>query len=230
MTKQSDKKTLEQEFIGLAEQVSELVKNESDRSAILIFAAYLEEILGLLVRTTCVSDKYGKKLIELNKPAGSFDSKIILTVSFGLISEDEERALRYVQKIRNRAAHFDRKGRGFNVLFDSDPTIDQVGEFVKLFNSTLDSREQAVVKDAFVRSCRLLATKLYIRVAKAPRMKTALSSKQESLAILERMKDTELGKYLATMRKEASEGNTEKLFEALEAFKDAMNMHNNGNA
>lgn len=87
-----------EEFLGLAKKVTELVEKESDRGAILILAAYLEEILGLLVRAICVSDKLGQKLTELNKPAGDFDSKIILCVSLGLISEDEGRALRFVQK------------------------------------------------------------------------------------------------------------------------------------
>lgn len=216
-------KSPEEEFIGLAKKMSELVKSESDRGAILILAAYLEEILGLLVRAICVSDKLGQRLTELNKPAGDFDSKIILCGSLGLISEDEEKALRFVQKIRNRAAHFDKKGRGFDVLFDSDPTIDQVSELVKLFQSKIDSREPEVVKSAFIKSCRILATKLYIRLAKTGRMPMAHSSKVEAANILERMKDTDFGTYLATMRQEASEGNTEKLFELLNAFQSVIN-------
>lgn len=218
MPDEMDEKSPEEEFLGLAEKVSELVKSESDRGAILILAAYLEEILGLLVRAICVSDKLGQRLTELNKPAGDFDSKIVLCVSLGLISEDEEKALRFVQKIRNRAAHFDKKGRGFDVLFDSDPTIDQVSEFVELFQSKIESREPEVVKEAFVKSCRILATKLYIRLAKIGRMPMALSSKEEAANILERMKDTDFGKYLAAMRQEASEGNADKLFELLYAF------------
>lgn len=207
-----------EEFPGLEKKVTELVEKESDRGAILILAAYLEEILALLVRAICVSDKLGQKLTELNKPAGDFDSKIILCVSLGLISEDEGRALRFVQKIRNRAAHFDKKGRGFDVLFDSDPTIDQVSEFAKLSRSSMESREPAIVKRAFVRTCRLLSTKLYIRLAKIERKPAALSSKEEADKIVERMKGTDFGEYLAIMRQNASEGKTEKLTELFNAF------------
>lgn len=223
-------KVPEEEFLGMAKKVSELVKSESDRGAILILAAYLEEILALLVRAICVSDRHGQKLTELNKPAGDFDSKIVFCVSLGLISEDEEKALRYVQKIRNRAAHFDKKGRGFDVLFNSDPTIDQVSELVKIYQSKIASRESDVVKAAFVKSCRLLATKLYIRLAKITRMPMALSSKDEAAKILERMQGTDFGEYLATMRKEASEGNTEKLLELIDAFQSAIQNKPEGQA
>lgn len=230
MQNNKKEKAPEEEFLGMAKKVSELVKSESDRGAILILAAYLEEILALLVRAICVSDKHGQKLTELNKPAGDFDSKIVFCVSLGLISEDEEKALRYVQKIRNRAAHFDKKGRGFDVLFDSEPTIDQVAELVKLTQSKLESRESEVVKTAFVKSCRLLATKLYVRLAKITRMPMALSSKEEAAKILERMKGTDFGEYLATMRKEAAEGNTEKLFELIDAFQSAIQNKPEGQA
>lgn len=229
MTKKGNENSPATDFLGLSKKVTELVKSESDRGAILILAAYLEEILGLLVRAVCISDKHGQNLTELNKPAGNFDSKIIFCVSLGLISEDEEKALRFVQKIRNRAAHFDKRGRGFDVLFDSNSTVDQVAEFVKLFQSKLISRKPEKVKWAFVLSCRLLSSKLYVRLAKVSRMQKPCSSSEESANFLEKIKDTEVGKYLATMKQEASEGELEKLNKVLNSFQEIIKYRHNGN-
>ncbi|KDE38502.1 hypothetical protein ADINL_2957 [Nitrincola lacisaponensis] len=53
-------------------------------------------------------------------------------------------------------------------------------------------------------------------------MPEALSSKDEADKILEQMKGTDFGEYLAIMRQEASEGNTEKLNEVFNAFKAAV--------
>lgn len=82
----------------------------------------------------------------------------------------------------------------------------------------MGSREPETVKRTFVKSCRLLSTKLYVRLAKIERKAAVLSSKEEADEILERMKGTDFGEYLATMRHEASEGNTEKLTELFNAF------------
>jgi hypothetical protein len=55
-------------FLGMPKKVTALVDNESDRGAILILAAYLEEILGLIVNAMCLSDEEGARIQEHRGP------------------------------------------------------------------------------------------------------------------------------------------------------------------
>lgn len=215
MSKKS-KQPPEAVFLGMPKKLTSLLNNESDRGAILILAAYLEEILSFIVQGFCISQKYGEKIVELKKPAGDFDSKILLCSAFGLIHVDEERSLRLVQKIRNRAAHFDKKGRGFDVLFDSDQTVDQIAELLKINNFSLSSRDAKEARNGFITCCRLLGTKLYLRLASVSRMPTPLSHRESADAIIDKNKKTPLGELMQELRTSAEKGDPERLNEVLE--------------
>src|SRR5438105_15566950 len=99
---------------GMPRRITALLESESARGGILIVGAYLEELLSELIRAASVSEKSAEKLMEFRGPAGDFNSKILLCASFGLIHESEAKALHAVRRIRNQAAHFDRKGKGFD--------------------------------------------------------------------------------------------------------------------
>lgn len=149
-------------FKGIPEKLTKLLDSESDRGVILIVAAYLDELLGLIIRSATVSDSLGAGLLDHRHPAGDFSGRISLCEAFGLIHEQEARALNLVRKIRNSAAHFDGKGRGFDVLFDSPGTSDQVNELSQAMN--LGSIKGASAdRDYFILLARLLATRLYAR-------------------------------------------------------------------
>src|SRR6185503_16772110 len=89
---------------GLPKEITRLLEKESDRGAILILAAYLEEILGEIVRGACVADDLADQLLDPRRPAGDFDSRILVCSAFALVHPEEVKALRLVQRIRNRAA------------------------------------------------------------------------------------------------------------------------------
>ena len=205
-------------FLDMPKKVTELIENESDRGTILILSAYLEEILGLLLQSICVTEQHGDKLIQLNSPAGDFNSKRTLCTALGLISKDEDKALNIIQNIRNKAAHFDRKGRGFDVLFDSEPTINQISELTKLSNARLRSREPSMVREQFSTNCRLLASKLYLRLLTIQRMVEPKSNKEEAAMILRKLEGTDIGNALKEMRNDAKEGKMDKLNEMIEAI------------
>lgn len=215
MVDENKKNPPEAAFLGMPKKVTELVKNESDRGAILILSAYLEEILGLLLQSICVTEKHGQKLLEFNSPAGDFNSKRVLCTALGLISDDEDKALKIIQNIRNKAAHFDRKDRGFDVLFDSEPTVNQIIELSKVLNTKLSSKDSSAVKEQFNSNCRLLSTKLYVRLPRVRRMIQPKSNKDEAAVIRKKLKGTEVGKALENMRDEAKKGNLDKLNEMI---------------
>lgn len=204
------------DFLSMPKEITKLVKDESDRGGILILSAYLEEILGLLLQSICITEKHGQKLLQLNSPAGDFNSKRTLCTALGLISNDEDKALKIIQNIRNKAAHFDRKGRGFDVLFNSEQTINQVLELSKALNTKLRSRDSSSVKEQFNSNCRLLSSKLYLRLPRIQRMIEPKSNKEEAAAILKELKGTDIGEFLEEMRNDTKNGNLVKFNKMLE--------------
>jgi DNA-binding MltR family transcriptional regulator len=83
---------------------------ESDRGAVLISAALLDEILRSLIELFMVDDK--KEIDELlgndekrERPLSSFGSRIRTAYCLGLISHKEFHELRIIQDLRNKFAH-----------------------------------------------------------------------------------------------------------------------------
>ena len=183
--------------------------------------------LGEIIRAACISEADAEKLLEFRRPAGDFDSKILLCRAFSLIHPDEAEALRVVQKIRNRAAHFDRRRRGFDVLFDSPQTVDQVYHLAETLNVKLMSREIAAVRKAFVACARLLAVRLYLRLTETRRPVALRGHKEMANEARERVKDTELGRMLNEAEQEAREGKLDKLIYIANTMRDvwAMVLH-----
>lgn len=209
-------------FLGMPEKITALLKAESDRGAILILGAYLEEILGFIVRGVCVSNDIADSLLQLRRPAGDFDSRILLCEALALIHPDEASGLRAVQKIRNGAAHFDRKGRGFDVLFDSQSTCDQVVNLCAALNLRLHSREARAVRESFIVASRLLALRLWIRLNETQRPTQARTVSEIADGIREQMKDSPLGKVFSAAEQQAKEGAPESLFELMVTINDAL--------
>lgn len=203
--------------LGTAAKITKLVEGESDRGTILILGAYLDEILSDVIRAACISDEKADQLLEFRQPAGDFSSRILLSTSLGLIHEDEAVGLTALRRIRNSAAHFDKKGKGFDVLFDSDQTIDQVGNLAEAMNLARPPRETAAVKEVFVISCRLLAAKILFRATQIEHPKSPPTIKEIASVIREKLKGTEAGERLTELEKTANEGDFEALSDYFKA-------------
>ena len=184
------------QFEGLPKELTSLLETESDRGAILILSTYLEEILGLIIITLSTSQKLADELLDVRGPAGSFSYKIQICETFGLISTDEAAALNSLRKIRNSAAHFDQKGRGFKVLFDSPQTQEQMKVFLEHLNLKLESRKPESIREIFVTAGRLLAAKLMIRGAMVIPATVPKSVKQLASEFLAERKDSALVKAI----------------------------------
>ena len=86
----------------------ELEKSTSDRSCVIVAAAYIDELLGCLFRyflTSPSSEKEDKELFSGYGPLSTFNSKIVLSYRLGLISNYEYKTLDFIRKIRNSFAH-----------------------------------------------------------------------------------------------------------------------------
>jgi len=213
-------------LLGMPKKITKLVDNESARGKILILTAYLDELLSELVYYSTVNEKAAKKLLDYKGPAGDFDSKITLCAAFALLHEDEEKALNAIRKIRNKAAHFDKKGQGFDVLFDAEKTYGQVVNLGAALNLGRPSREPEEVEDFFVMSCRMLAMKLMIRGMEVTRPEPKKTVKEVANSIRENLKGTKRGAYLTEIEENMKKGDLKGIgdfFKGMEeAFKEKL--------
>jgi hypothetical protein len=149
------------------EEFLSYLAKESDRGAILILGAYIEEALGLLITRHCVSDEAASKLLKHGQVGGTFEARLMLAEAFGFLHETELSGLRILQKIRNKAAHFDRSGRGFDVLFDSAATADQVVALADLFGYRRPEREAKALRSTLTDIVEKLVVNFFIRNTRA---------------------------------------------------------------
>ena len=199
--------------LGLPKRITTLVDGESDRGAILILGAYLEELLGDLIRAACISDETADDLLELRRPAGDFDSRISICGALGLLHPAEAAGLQAVRRIRNGAAHFDKRGRGFDVLFDSDSTIDLVSNLAGAVSLVVESRERESVKSVFIVSARLLATRIMLRTVTTTRAVVPPTVKEYANEARERLNGTSQGEQIAAAEAALRAGDFEKFSE-----------------
>ena len=201
-----------EDLVGQPKEITEIFESESDRGAVLILAAYLEEVLGCLIAASCISDAAADDLLEFRGPAGGFDLKVRLCHAMGIIHESEKKGLDTIRRIRNAAAHFDRK-RGFDVLFDTEQTQALVSSLAQTQNLELKSAEPEAVRATFFLASRLLGSKLYMRGIEIVTPTPPLTLKEKANEIRELLKDTERGKAIEQMEKEALAGNPEPMFD-----------------
>lgn len=104
-----------------------MLKAESDRGAILVGAAMLDEMLADLIGMRLASDlgaEQRERLFDPQGPAGSFSNRIALARALDMIPKPVAQALDMVREIRNAAAHFDHKfGAGFKLGFDTEKVV-----------------------------------------------------------------------------------------------------------
>jgi DNA-binding MltR family transcriptional regulator len=82
---------------------------ESDRGAVIVAAAILEndldELLKAEIQQNGLSAKLIKSLFDMNGPLSSFSSKALVCFAFGLISKNIFDDLEKIRKLRNKFAH-----------------------------------------------------------------------------------------------------------------------------
>lgn len=114
----------------------ELEKSSSDRSCVIVAAAYIDELLGYLFRcflSSPSSEKEDKELFSGYGPLSTFSSKIVLSYRLGLISNYEYKTLQIIRKIRNLFAH--------------DISKDSLLEFKGMLTPMVPTRQLLFLKD-----------------------------------------------------------------------------------
>jgi mannitol operon repressor len=82
------------------------LNKESERGAVLIAGAMLDDALALAIQRRLVDHKDTKKLTDgFNAPLGTFSARILGAFSLGIISEAEYAEMETLRKVRNKFAH-----------------------------------------------------------------------------------------------------------------------------
>jgi DNA-binding MltR family transcriptional regulator len=96
-------------FIDVATWANVLGKeleSESDRGLAIISGSLLDEMLAILLQGFFIKDEgFHDVLFGVDRPLGTFSSKVNLTYALGLISSDEKKEIDIIRKIRNDFAH-----------------------------------------------------------------------------------------------------------------------------
>ncbi|MAX36746.1 MAG: hypothetical protein CME33_09305 [Gimesia sp.] len=112
----------------------EIVLNESDRGAVLVASAFVEEALEHLLRQVFTvkscntsDEKFASQLNHLTRPGidaplGSFSSRITLAYVLGIIDVDYLTALEAFRNLRNSYAH--RKANGTRPKLSAEAVMD----------------------------------------------------------------------------------------------------------
>lgn len=206
-------------YRGLARAITRSLEDESDRGKALIIGSYLEEIVAFLISSVCVSENLAEKLLGHQSPAGTFRAKIVLASALGLIDQEEVGALRVVQRIRNKAAHFDsRRNVSVEVEFRWSSHSSQVEQFATSFGVSLSATDDDELGEAFVVASRMLAVRLLSRGADIRRPDPPLSLRERAERSQKQLEGTPLGELLANAKRRAKEGDHEVLVELLGAL------------
>ena len=93
------------EIDPLWSMIDELEK-ESDRGAVLVAAAFLDDSLSNLLRSVMVDDKnLIDSLLRPDGPLGTFSARIKVCQAFGLLESDVYHDLQLIRRLRNEFAH-----------------------------------------------------------------------------------------------------------------------------
>jgi DNA-binding MltR family transcriptional regulator len=172
-----------------SEDVLELLGQESDRGCILVAAAWIDELLGDLIRARLIDHKQtiDNLFSGANAPIGTLSARINFAHAMGVIEEDEWKAMHSIRALRNAAAHFEtaKKKRGFYINFKADSVRNEIdniaivdaplrAEFYRMFTPEEAARE------IFLLGVAYLMGSLALRIESAERITPADRSSSEA--------------------------------------------------
>lgn len=83
------------------------ITNETDRGAVLMSAAYLDDKLRQLIERRLVQNsKLIRRAFEFNGPLGSFSARVDFAYLLGILPKNAQRDLHTIRTIRNQFAHY----------------------------------------------------------------------------------------------------------------------------
>jgi hypothetical protein len=133
------------------DQLFDDVKKESDRGAVLLCAAWLDDALALLLRNRLVDDNATvDKVFGFDQALGTFSSRITMAYCLGLIDERMRKDLDTIRGIRNDFGHV-RKPLSFEDQSIKDRCNNLIGAIKVLeVSATFGPSEYGSIRDRLV--------------------------------------------------------------------------------
>ena len=134
---------------------------ESDRGAAVLVGGFVENYLGVYLRSIVVDAKVADALFQAVGPLSSFSQRIAVARAFGFISEDDYDNLNLIRKIRNHFAHHP-LGSSF-----SDSPVAQLATQLSYQETAPESRSKNAAernKLAYLFSCAQVCGRLHTRM------------------------------------------------------------------
>jgi hypothetical protein len=103
---------------------NQILLRESDRAAAVLAPAYLDALLEDLLRSFFIEGDSADQLLGLDRPIGTFSSRIDLAHAVGFVTDDTRHDLHLIRKIRNDFAH-----KVDLHSFDGPPIRDRCAQF-----------------------------------------------------------------------------------------------------
>lgn len=86
-------------------EMQELLDNESDRGAAVLAGSYVENFLGVYLKSKMIDKSLTDKIFSSSGPLSTFDQRINFSQAFGFLSKEQCADLHLIRKIRNHFAH-----------------------------------------------------------------------------------------------------------------------------
>ncbi len=102
-----------------------LFENESDRGAAVLAGSYVENHLGLYLRSRMIVPSVADRMFSSDGPLSTFSQRIDLAHAFGFLSKEQCADLHLIKKIRNHFAHHPKEAS-----FNDKPVSDWVENLI----------------------------------------------------------------------------------------------------
>ncbi len=93
------------QFVDEANVINQQLRDETDRGAALVGVAFLDELLGRLLKSRMLDGKTSEDLFEGSNPLASFSARVDVAYCLGWIGPETCHELHLMRKIRNAFAH-----------------------------------------------------------------------------------------------------------------------------
>lgn len=137
-----------------------LFQNESDRGAAVLAGSYLENYLGLYLKSKMIDPSVAERIFSSDGPLSTFSQRIDLAQAFGFLSKAQCADLHLIKKIRNHFAHHPREAS-----FNDKPVSDWVEHLIA-------SKTKITMKDGTTdalgdaRLCYLISAGMFVVLTK----------------------------------------------------------------
>lgn len=136
---------------------------ESDRGAAVLVGGFVENYLGIYLRSLVVDEKVAESLFQAVGPLSSFSQRIAVARAFGFISKSDYVDLNLIRKIRNHFAH-----HPLEAGFSGSPVVEFAGGLSER-DAASESHAHSVAelnKMAYLYSCAQICGRLHLRMEK----------------------------------------------------------------